>query len=167
VTKQDYVQTPDGPIAVNTSTGEASPQKFRRLSVQECARLGYLAAKANSFLRDYIGEVNNPGLKDYDRAFQVWQRSPLKKYTRQEVIEILGSYLGEKLIQDLDMEWVEVSDEVGTDYAVRHVQFEVVAYPFSSVMKRIDDNSYDFIYKIYHTVKDRLASGEFKQHNPG
>jgi hypothetical protein len=82
------------------------------------------------------------------------------------VINILGAYLGEEMIRGIDMEWVTVSDELGSAYAVRHRNFTVLAYPFSSVQKRIEDRSYDFIEKIYYTTKDRLESGDYKENDP-
>ena len=74
---------------------------------------------------------------------------------------------GEELNRGLDMEWVTVSDELGSAFAVRHRKFTVVAYPFSSVQKRIDDRSYGFIEKIYYTAKNRLESGDYKENDPG
>jgi hypothetical protein len=60
------------------------------------------------------------------------------------------------------MEWVVVTDEYGTDYAVRSKQSEVMAFPFSSVAKRIERDQYDFMVGVYHSVRTILESGEYK-----
>jgi hypothetical protein len=60
------------------------------------------------------------------------------------------------------MEWVTVSDEYGTNYAVRGKSAEVMAFPFSSVLKRIENNEHDFMYGVYYAVKGALESGDYK-----
>ena len=42
-----------------------------------------------------------------------------------------------------------VTDQDGTDYAVRAKKFEVMSFPFSSVEKRVERNQYDFMVGIY------------------
>ena len=73
---------------------------------------------------------------------------------------MLGAALGEKMVADLDMEWVVVSDQFGTDYGVRSRKSEVMAFPFSSVQKRVGRNEYDFLIGIYHSVQSLIESGE-------
>ena len=58
------------------------------------------------------------------------------------------------------MEWVTVTDEYGTDYAVRSKSVEVMAFPFSTVLKRIEDKEHDFLHGVYHTLKQRLESSD-------
>lgn len=36
-----------------------------------------------------------------------------------------------------------------------------MAFPFPSVIKRINDNEHDFIYGVFYAVKDRLESGDY------
>ena len=75
---------------------------------------------------------------------------------------MLGAYLGNNLVEELEMEWVVVTDKYGTDYAVRGKKYEVLSFPFSSVMKRIENNQYDFMAGVYYVVQVMIASGDYK-----
>ena len=59
-----------------------------------------------------------------------------------------------------------MSDEYGTDYAVRGKSVEVMAFPFSTVMKRVEDREYDFLYPVYHSIKQGLESDEYMKREP-
>lgn len=165
VTKEIRVETPSGTITAEATTEKPTPQVIRKASEEAVTSFHSLAAKAPAFLREYLGAAESPSLAAYDRAFKAWQDSDRPKRTPAEVVDILGAYLGEELNRGLDMEWVTVSDELGSAFAVRHRKFTVVAYPFSSVQKRIDDRSYGFIEKIYYTAKNRLESGDYKEND--
>ena len=60
------------------------------------------------------------------------------------------------------MEWVTVTDEYGTDYAVRSTKVELMSFPFSTVFKRIEDKKHDFVQGVYYTIKEMLTNGEYK-----
>jgi hypothetical protein len=60
------------------------------------------------------------------------------------------------------MEWVVVEDEYGTDYAVRSKTVEVMGFPFSTVMKRIDDQQFDFLDGVFHALKERVNAADVK-----
>lgn len=65
-----------------------------------------------------VGEVRGvtePNLRDYDTAFRAWQQDEAPAYSDMLVIQLIGGYLGNKLVADFDMEWVMVTDEYGTD----------------------------------------------------
>ena len=118
-------------------------------------------AQGPSFVSAYLPKVKSPTLKDFDEAFRLWQNEKKPRYTQQQVMEIMGAHLGNTLAKDLDMEWVVVTDEYGTDYAVRGKKYEAMSFPFSSVMKRIESNEHDFMFGIYHTIKTSIKDGEY------
>src|SRR5690606_18935552 len=119
------------------------------------------SVKSKLFVSYYLPDIKSPVLKDYDKAFRLWQLSATKQYTDDQVVELLGAYLGQKFVNDLDMEWVEITDEYGTDYAVRGKVKEITSFPFSTVFKRVEDNEYDFLYGVYHTVKAMLGESDY------
>jgi len=102
-------------------------------------------------------------LKAYDEAFRIWQKEKIIRFSEDAVIDGLGAHLGNKLVADFDMEWVEVSDEYGVDLAVRAKKYEVISFPFSSVAKRIKNNEFNFMEGVYYAVKDAIASGPKKR----
>jgi hypothetical protein len=156
------VDTPDGSITTNTTTVEPVPQKIEVANPKDTQAFDAYASQGNRFVSTYLPRVTNPSLKDFDEAFRLWQVEKKRRYTAQQVIEILGAYLGNKLIVDFQMEWVVVKDEYGTDFAVRAKKYEVLSFPFSSVAKRIENNQYDFMAGVYHTVRTSIESGEYK-----
>ena len=59
------------------------------------------------------------------------------------------------------MKWVKVVDQYGTEYAVKGKSTEVFAYPFSTVGKRVDRGERDFMYNVYHAIRQAMESGEY------
>ncbi|MFN0021346.1 MAG: DUF3806 domain-containing protein [Pirellulaceae bacterium] len=157
------VNTPDGTIVVNESTVDPTPQKIQVITGSELARLQKLGSDAPDFLAKYLPNTPTADLKDYDRAFRAWQVSSSRQHTDEEVVQILGGYLGNKCVTDLDMEWVKVTDEYGTDYAVRSKTVEAMGFPFSTVLKRVEDKKYDFLHGVYYTIKDRIDKSKPQQ----
>lgn len=150
-------------FSVRAMTVKSTPKTIVCVSAERVNKFQEDANRARGFLNTYLGEVRSPTLKDYDEAFTRWQKSSDRRYSESEVINILGSYLGETLINDFQMEWVAVSDELGKSYAVRHRSLELISYPFSSVEKRIDSGTSGFLWNIYYTVKDGLDSGAYRK----
>jgi hypothetical protein len=157
------VKTPDGNISVNKTTVDPEPQKIVVVTGDELKGLKSLAKYGQEFVNTYLPEEMNFDLKAYDRAFETWQMRKPPKHSNEDVIKIIGGYLGNKFVTDLDMEWVTVTDEYGTDYAVRSKSVDVMSFPFSTVMKRIEKGEYDFLYGVYYTTKQMIESGEYKR----
>ena len=38
----------------------------------------------------------------------------------------------------------------------------MMRFPFSTVLKRIDDKKYDFVHGVYYTIKEMLSNGKYK-----
>jgi len=160
--RTEKIDTPDGQIDTTVKTVDPTPQKITIASAEVVQAFDSYASKGRKFVTTFVPEVEKLTLKDFDLAFKLWQHQSKSNYTEQQVIEILGAYLGSKLIKDYEMEWVLVEDEYGTDYAVRGIKFEVMSFPFSSVLKRIENNENDFMFGVYHTVGSSLKSGNYK-----
>ncbi|MFZ6770698.1 DUF3806 domain-containing protein [Undibacterium sp. Di26W] len=159
---------PDG-SSITNSIGSLPPfeQKFRVLTRQEINRINELAKKGDVFVKFYYPTISRPDLKDFDRAFRAWQTSTGKKLSNQEVIQIIGSYLGNELVRKLNMEWVEVTDKYGTDYSIRgkNADVEITSFPYSTVSKRIEHHQYDFIYNTFHTIAQMKKDGGISSGN--
>lgn len=161
--QQKTISTPDGEIHTTTTTVDPVPQQIVVVGPEEIKAFNAYASQGIAFVSAYIPGIKNPTLKDFDEAFRLWQKEKKQRYSQQQVTEILGAYLGNILIKDLKMEWVVVTDEYGTDYAVRAKQYEVLSFPFSSVLKRIESNQHDFMVGVYHTIKASINDGEYKR----
>lgn len=154
--------TPAGSITTITKTVDPTPQKIVSASRKEVMEMDELATQAKGFLATYLPGVANPSLADFDQAFHLWQREKKRRYKEAQVVKMLGAYLGNQLAADFQMEWVVVTDQDGTDYAVRAKKFEVMSFPFSSVEKRVERNQYDFMVGIYYIVKHTIETGDYK-----
>jgi hypothetical protein len=168
--RTETIDTPGGQLSVSVKTVEPTPQQVTVATADEVATLRSYAARASKFTATYVPEAEQPDLKALDEAFRRWQKEGSATFTEQEVVETLGASLGEKLVADLDMEWVVVTDQYGTDYGVRSKRSEVMAFPFSSVLKRIERNQHDFMVGVFHSVRSMIESGEYKsreQRNDG
>jgi hypothetical protein len=154
------IETPRGVVHGTNFQETPRPQQITLVTGSELQSLIAGALPAEAFLATYLEGAVEPTLEQYDRAFRAWQKSASPQHTAEQVIEILGAHLGNKCVADLNMEWVKVTDEYGTDYAVRSKSYEVMAFPFSSVLKRIEDREYDFMNGVYYAVKHDIESGD-------
>ncbi|MDQ8192669.1 DUF3806 domain-containing protein [Roseibacillus persicicus] len=157
------IETEEGAVVGEVTEMEKVSQEVVPVNVAESRQFADWAAKAVEFLNVYGPPESDNELKQYDGAFKAWQGSKVKKYSDQEVINLLGAYLGQRLVQDLDMEWVMVTDKYGQDYAVQHKVSKLMGFPFSSVMKRIEDGESDFLHGVYHILKNELEKGDLDQ----
>lgn len=147
---------------MTTTMAEPTPQEINLASSKDVKAFDAYASQGVHFVAIYLPTVKNPSLKDFDEAFRLWQSEDKRRFTEQQVIEIFGAYLGNKLITDFQMEWVVVKDEYGTDFAVRSKKYEVMSFPFSSVTKRIENKQHDFMFGFYHAVRSSIESGDYK-----
>ncbi len=152
------LSTPTGTVSLTSTEVTPVPQQIVLLGAGKLHQIHELDEAAMQLLAEYRPGAN-PSLKSYDEAFRLWQRDESRQFSTDDVVERLGAYLGNRLANDFDMEWVEVTDEYGTDLAVRSRKFEVISFPLSSVAKRIQNNQYDFMVGVYYAVQDALASG--------
>ena len=156
------IQTPDGPVTTTTTNVDPTHQDIVLASAQQRAELDALATQATGFLKTYLPGRAEPSLVNLDMAFSVWQQTKDPIYTEHQVIEILGAYLGKKLADDFQMNWVIVIDQYGRDFGVRGRKHEIMAFPFASVVKRIEKKQHDFMVGVYYAVRDTSMSGKAK-----
>lgn len=152
------ISTPAGTVSVTSTVVSPVPQQIVPLEAGKLRKINELDEAAMHFLVAYRPGTT-PSLKTYDEAFRLWQRDESPRFSIDDVVVRLGAYLGNRLVKDFDMEWVEVTDEYGIDLAVRSRKFEVMSFPLSSVAKRIKNNEYDFMVGVYYAVQDAIASG--------
>lgn len=154
--KPTQINTPDGTYDATEFPADQSPQQITVVTGSKLEQLTSLGSDCEVFLGTYLPKEGAVSLRNLDLAFRVWQTSGDQQHTDGQVIEILGGYLGNKLVADFNMKWVIVSDQYGTDYAVRSEKNATMSFPFSTVMKRIEDHEHDFLYPVYHLLKQTI-----------
>lgn len=93
---------------------------------------------------------------ELDTIFSRWVNDDEEKESGETVANALGAAFGEYLIDHHDFRWVRVTDEYGTEIGVRHDMRETMAFPRSSVQKRIDDGSTEFFQDVYLIICNQL-----------
>ena len=154
------VETNEGTVVAHGRVVKKFQQTIVPVNKTKLKQFYIWEKKSTEFLKSYPSTGSKSLLKQYDKAFELWQKSTKKLYSKQDVTCILGAYLGQRMVDDLAMEWVMVTDQYGEDYAVQHKKFKFVAFPFSTVLKRIDKNEYHFMHSIYYIIKHRLELKE-------
>jgi len=153
---------PDGPISVKQTTVDMFPQKERDLTAGEVRKISEYAGKLAAFVRAHGVETDKPTLKDCDLAFANWQSAPKpRKYRNEDVTQILGTTLGEHLVHELEMRWIVVTDRYGTDFAVKGKGRDVMAFPFSTVLKRIESGENGFLEPVFDSIRETLRDEKY------
>lgn len=160
------IETPEGSVTATRTTVDPVPQEIQPVSDEVRKTFRANSERGPAFTTYYAPESSESGLKLFDVAFSAWQLAASQAHSDQQVVEILGAILGNKLVDDFDMEWVVVNDEYGTVFAVRGKKIDVMAFPFSTVLKRITNNEHEFMYGVYYTVRNRIESGEYAECQP-
>ncbi|AJT40785.1 DUF3806 domain-containing protein [Psychromicrobium lacuslunae] len=64
-------------------------------------------------------------------------------------LHAMGAVFGDALAQELELEWVQVSDEYGTDPAVRVPGSTVLSFPLTIIAKRVEQQSMGDVYELF------------------
>lgn len=105
----------------------------------------------NIFLSTNIGKWS---LNELDVAFERWINSNDKRgYGADVVVQIAGAAFGQFCVENLDMRWVKIVDNLGTSLGVQGIEKDFRAYPFSVVQKRIIDSEFGFFKPVYISIE--------------
>jgi hypothetical protein len=156
------IQTPHGDVTAKESVMETMPQEITVVHDKDLMWLQGLRQEGPRFVSHYHADNIEPELDAYDAAFRAWQEGNSSDYSAEDVIRIIGGYLGNRFVVDFDMEWVVVSDQYGTDYAVRSKKVEAMAFPFSMVLKRIEEGKDNFVFAVYYSLRHTIETVDIK-----
>jgi len=160
--QERQIEGPDGQITLKTAIAEPVPQQIVPLGASELQWIEQRVAQATQFLAAYQPGAA-PSLKAYDHAFQRWQEDKGLQFTDQDVVDMLGAWLGHCLAGEFDMEWVSVTDQFGMDLAVRSRSDEILSFPFASVAKRIENKQPDFMVGVRYALQHVISRGAKKR----
>ncbi|MFK8015453.1 MAG: DUF3806 domain-containing protein [Gammaproteobacteria bacterium] len=72
-------------------------------------------------------------------------------------LQALGVSFGDALEQEVDaLSWVMVDDEFGRDPALRWMDTEILAFPLTSISKRVEDGVDVDVYELFDGYKKSL-----------
>jgi len=105
-----------------------------------------------------------------DKAFKSWLASNPAPEMANGVVNAVGIAFGDSLVRSGAFRWVIVSDEYGTDLAVRALpgQGDVLVFPADFVTKRWERHEADFLGRSFAEIMASVRSirDEWQSHKP-
>ena len=99
--------------------------------------------------------------ENIDYVLEKWKSdSSSNKKSKNEVVELLGCAFGQDLINNLDCEWQILTDEYGTDFTVIHKKYKINGFPFSSVLKAIEEDRKESLNGIKLILTKNISDAE-------
>ena len=92
-----------------------------------------------------------------DLAYGAWFSLWREKEDPNPSINAFGAAFGQYLVENLDMKWAVVTDELGTEMAIHGQPGDVLMYPPNLVAKRFEKRETQFFDPIYRDLEKRLA----------
>jgi hypothetical protein len=71
-------------------------------------------------------------------------------------LEVLGAAFGDVVATTLGLNWVVVTDEQGSDFAIKHPEKMVLAFPRDMIIKRVEQGEEINLTELYHGVISAL-----------
>jgi hypothetical protein len=140
------------------TTTDPLPEQFRPFESEEFElQVSLAAATQLSIKYGSGGELTPEGL---DEVFSRWIFDEEEKEDGSAVANALGAAFGEFFVEHLGFRWIVLTNQFGTDYAVRHHLGETTAYPRASVQKRIESRETGFFHSIHLMLVDSLKEWE-------
>lgn len=135
-------------LPVTTTTAEPGEQQFRDFGQEECSWLAGTLKCAQALGAKYAsGGVLTP--EELDCVFARWMQDDEEKESHELIANALGAAFGEHLVEHHGFRWAVVTDEYGTEIAVKHPIGETTAFPIASVRKRIEDSILEFFQDLH------------------
>jgi hypothetical protein len=153
--KVEQVRTELGTAETYVATTRTQPEEtIEPLSEAVIAGIRANAAKAASFVSTFIeSNASIWSIDDLDAAFKAWTISSEKHgFNPNTVIELLGAAFGERCAQELNMQWINVTDKYGKSIALVGKEKAFRAYPYDSIAKRVAEGECDFFKPIFMSL---------------
>jgi hypothetical protein len=150
-------------IEATIQTVDSLPQSITSFGNEDCAWLNDNEEQARILSLKY-GSGGDLEPQELDRIFSRWLSDDDPKESEEVIANALGAALG-NCLEHHGFRWVVVTDELGSEYAVRHNVGETMAFPRASVWKRIENRKTDFFHGLYLAAIDqvRRSSKEIDQ----
>ena len=158
-----FIETDEGTLTNTVTEVDNFPQKVLLATQSDRDEIDLLSKRCIVFAKEYLNINHEPTLKELDQAFLLWQIKDKKKYTDEDIKQIIGSYFGNYCVNNADMEWVFVEDKYGKELAVQSNVYEVISFPYSIVQKRIDNNENTFLNNVYILITHQLNEERSKK----
>jgi len=163
--KKDTSQTAIQSIPLQNATTVNEPQQRVEFAGKDKNWLAQSLQNAriieNQYWKKPIPKETEFSPELLDQVFDLWVSDTSKTKEKADMIIIsLGAALGQWMADHYNMKWIIVTDSYGTDYALIHKRWNIVAYPLSSVKEGVEENKKKFFGSTAATIQNQVAEGE-------
>jgi len=160
ITKSHHViVSGDNEIEFTEQVVDPAPQETRPFAAAEDAWLEEADRHSRELSIQY-GSGGELDPEELDRIFSRWMNEPGEKESDEIVANSLGAAFGSYLVEHHGFQWIVVTDEYGTEYAVRHDLNHTIAFPRASVQKRIENGQAEFFNHVFLIILDQVRRAE-------
>lgn len=141
--KSDKIIKSEGKdIHFSETKTKAIAQEIYELSEQEKEYFLMLSQVSKDFISSYSKtEKNIFDAENLDFVLTQWKEDTSEnKASKNEVVQFLGYAFGADLISSFNCEWRKLKDIYGIDFMVIHKKYKIKSFPFSSVLKAIEQD---------------------------
>jgi hypothetical protein len=133
-------------------------QRIEALNEDEAAWITQNVEIAKKLVAAYAGEASQLDPAALDRAGVGWSAHGEDDRVEPNVLaNALGIAFGQYLVQTLHMTWAVVTDEHGTDIAVRGAPSDMLVFPTAATAKRIANGDLPFFTDLYEQLSSDIA----------
>src|SRR4051794_15252064 len=114
---------------------------------------GYVALAAEMVAARHLGAgAGAPGVDELDALWAARLAAPQGVEDPNDLINAVGLAFGQRLVDDLGLRWVVVSDEFGTELATHAAPGDLLVFPANLVAKRWESRETGFLRPVYDGV---------------
>lgn len=156
------IETRKGQVEYEKTRLEGGSQTVTPLTQEETLWLQEQRDAGIRALNAYTGTFQNSPITTHllDAGFAKWMDDPTSAKPGSESIgNGFGVVFGDILAEALNMEWVKVESEIGTELGVKLQGRELFTYPLSAVKKRIESGTRDFFDDLFAVIQEMAKNG--------
>ncbi len=75
-------------------------------------------------------------------------------------LQCMGIIFGDAFVQELDMHWIIVEDEMGRDPAIRLGNSSIIMYPMTMISKRIEREEEIDVFELFNGLVENIKDLE-------
>ena len=144
-----------------SQTNQAAPEpKFSELTPQDKARLDQQRAVVAAAAKQRYG---TPTLSRTKNDLSILQRLiDDKVFTKSQTYELqsLGVVFGDVLASEVDLRWVMITDEYGTDPTLRFKNTSININALTMLSKRVEREEHVDVFSLLETNREALAEAK-------
>lgn len=161
--KKETIEVDGKKINATTSTENNYEYSLADLTKEQTDFIADKTARAKVFIKKYHSAPASVPFdsKLLDEVLLTWANShSADKESAEEVIDIIGTAFGQGLVNELNCEWKQLTDEYGTDITVINKKYMVNSFPFSSVEKVVTEDNPRSLDEIKLILKSQILDAE-------